>query len=847
MNVSKHVALVAALCLMGLLMPQEASGQETWRVTLIRATAGGETLCSNVSWTVTLAVGRPATQSNVCLRNVNATLTLRSQSVVLELSGNNIGFIDCIWDITDTIRGSGFISGNAVPATSLSGTARTNRPAPACRTTNQVTGSFQAQRIGGAPVPAPAPAPAPAPQPAPAPINPTVQAFVGTVTVARPGQLPVGVRANMTLDSGDFIVTGAAASITLRFPDGDLALGENTGFVVHSRRFFLLTPSFAPVQNSFARITWRCIPGVDPCASIATPNTGLIFNPPARPGFGFIEDRSTFQPLAAGDTTFTLSYLQSGGLGTSVITVETGAVAIQDLRGSSEVLSAGQSRRVVSAVPAVAAPLDLDADAVADVFTYDALQGSWTMSFGDGLPAATGRWPIAWQNPRPDLGVVQGEWTIHPLDFDGNGLTDFVLHHAQAGAAFLAVHDGRGGFEYIGLNNPTDPRVAPVSVTGSRLYVVNLNGDRFSDLLWYSPRSGTVTSWISWGTTAPLRNSSIGSPRSIPFEAAGRMDWVPASLLYPMALNGDDVVDILRLDPATGEWSWAINDGGGRFSITASGHWPEVTDAVPADFNGDRRPDVLVYDSRTGAWSQAMNTGSTFSARPGGTWAPALDIVAGDLDADGDADILLYSEGSGSWSTATSEGTGDNGGRLAAAASGTWRPSWEISPADFNADGRLDFFMYYQQAGTWMKALSDGRGGFVYEEGSWAPGLSAVVARGLTQGPVPKGALREPCTSEKTLLSRQTVHNLPARVSEPFVIFVNTTSDMRNVEPVSRSIPGSRGSGFRVPPGEQSFTSVSDGLEYWVVTNSAGTCVGIYGSGSGPYGIAAPVTTAILP
>lgn len=835
-------ALLVALCLSGIigLERPEAQGGVTWRITLIRVTAGGETLCSNRSLTFRGAQGE-ANFNDVCLNGVDALVLIDARRVGMQLTGRGLRFANCRWNITTSIVGINFISGDAVPSTRMEGVATTNPRTRECNTRVAVTGSFQAQRIGGAPPPGPGPGPGlpprpgpapPPPAPPPAPVPPpgggTLANFTGTVTTTRPGGLPVPAAANAVLEPGTWVLTGPGASATLRFPDGDVALGENTGLTVFSRRFFLLTPSFHPMQGSFMRITWRCIPNIDPCASIATPNTRLAFNPPSRPDFGF--NQETSDTRAAGDTAFTLSYTQGAGLGTSAITVQTGTVALQDLQGRSELINTGQTRRVVSVVPSAAAPLDLNGDVVADVLTWDAARGSWAMQYGEASTSATGQWPSAWQDPRP--GFPQSEWTVQPGDFDGNGLTDFVAHNARAAAAFLAVNDGRSSFRYVSLS----ARV----FSGARLSVLNLNGDRLSDLLFYHPERGTTFPWINTGD--PPSWSTTG----IPF-IEGIATWAAGLNLYPMALNADDAIDVLLLNPVTGEWSWALNDGGGAFTITARGTWPGATVAAAGDFNGDRRGDALVYDARTGAWSQAMNTGTTFAVRQGGTWAPGLDVMTGDLDADGDADLLLYNSTSGDWSTAIAEGTGEAGGRFATAATGRWRPLWEVSPVHLNADGRVDFFLYYREAGTWSKAVSDGRGGFTHQEGAWAPGTAAVVVRGLTQGSIPRETIREPCASERTLQDVLTLHNLPIGIRRASVQFVNMSTEVRNVYAPSIGNPGQRVFRFTLAPGARTEEPAIYPVTHWIVTNSAGVCQAIYLSGTGPYGTAAAQTRAILP
>ena len=274
-----------------------------------------------------------------------------------------------------------------------------------------------------------------------------------------------------------------------------------------------------------------------------------------------------------------------------------------------------------------------------------------------------------------------------------------------------------------------------------RSYVLNLNGDRLSDLFWHDPATG---SWV-----VAIKDSVTVDDSSAKF-AYVRGQWSAGWDPHPLRLNDDDFVDLLLFNAASGEWSWALNDGRGGFTFPARGRWLGATEVHPGDFNGDGRWDAFLYDTRTGAWSQAINTGADFTHRTG-TWTPALDIAVGDLDADGDADLFLYDVSNGGWSSIISEGTGDAGGRLAQGATGSWRPLWEVSSADFNTDGRLDFFLYYREAGTWLRALNSGSGTFTLIEGAWDPGRIALTSQSLIQGSLPNDAAREPCTLEGEL------------------------------------------------------------------------------------------------
>lgn len=842
-----RLALLTAVILFSPAALGRASAQQVWQVTLIRVDAGGERICSNVSVTFSIPVNAAGVfVGGVCLAGVSGRLEIAGTRATLTLTGASINFAGCRWAITSAVTGSGFISNNAVPATQIRGTATTSVSA-ACNTTVAVTGSFQALCVSGAgcpapppppppplpPPPPPGPGPNPPPPPPPPPRapggNPTVGGFNGPVVITPPGGAPYLVapgNQGAGLPPGTRVAVGTTANVTLQFPNGNLALGPRTNFTVLARRFFLLTPSFLSLDGSFARITWRCVPDVHPCASIATPNTRLAFNPPLRPNFGF-DHRSAFEARAAGDVALTVRYTEAGGVGTSVITVETGTIAIQDLQGRSELINAGGVRRVVSFVPG-ATPLNLNANTTADIFAYDASKGTWTFFDVSGGTQATGEWPEQWHQACRAPAGFSCDWTVQPGDFDGDGMTDFWVHRYRDG--FLALNTGQAGFRYVPIDG-----IFPVFGT----HVVNLNGDRLSDLVTFAPhdegRFG-LAPYVNVGSRCP--RAGLCHER---FDRLGDYDvWPSGQKLYFMNLNTDEAVDLLRLDPTTGEWSWRVNSGAGNLSasfaqrITATGQWPGATDVYPGDFNGDGRGDALAFDSRTGAWFQGMNTGSTFTTRSG-TWSPALDIRIGDLDGDNDDDVFLYNSATGEWTTAISDGSGDTGGQLVAGAAGRWEPSWQISPADFNGDGRTDFLLHYREAGTWKVAFNDGNGGFTYSDGSWNAGASVIAAQRLVQGPIPNAAPSEPCSEERLL--RSAAVEFTTSTDHVVIEFVNASSEQVTVSLLSAVTPGQRTDSFTLGPGESRWRTrgLVDGARYYVVASRTGACQAIFVEGGAPY------------
>jgi hypothetical protein len=58
---------------------------------------------------------------------------------------------------------------------------------------------------------------------------------------------------------------------------------------------------------------------------------------------------------------------------------------------------------------------------------------------------------------------------------------------------------------------------------------------------------------------------------------------------------------------------------------------------------------------------------------------------------------------------------------------GAWTPGWEISPTDFNDNGRGDLVLYDPGTGEWFQAWNHASGTFTYFAGQWQAGLTIAA------------------------------------------------------------------------------------------------------------------------
>ncbi|MEO8259432.1 MAG: reprolysin-like metallopeptidase [Acidobacteriota bacterium] len=143
------------------------------------------------------------------------------------------------------------------------------------------------------------------------------------------------------------------------------------------------------------------------------------------------------------------------------------------------------------------------------------------------------------------------------------------------------------------------------------------------------------------------------------------------------------------------------------------------------DLDGDHGGDVFLYNQITGARRlELTGSGTGFNEIPG-AWDPGWQIYPANLNADGYTDFFLYDPVRGFWVQAINNG----GDGTFTTTLGNWDRSWTVVPSDLDGDGQTDLFVYNVTTGVWVKCLVDGSGGFKgYNVGNWDPGWSFNTA-----------------------------------------------------------------------------------------------------------------------
>jgi hypothetical protein len=247
---------------------------------------------------------------------------------------------------------------------------------------------------------------------------------------------------------------------------------------------------------------------------------------------------------------------------------------------------------------------------------------------------------------------------------------------------------------------------------------LRLNGDAFGDVFAYSAASG------AW---ARLLGNGAGAL------ALERLDgWSPGWIVRAARLNADALDDFVLYNQVTGAWFKAVNDGTGGFTYFGS-TWSPGWQLFVMDLDGNGLSDVLVYDPLTGAWFRGVNVGPADFVYTAGRWDPSWEVHPVEINGDGRTDLFLHNAASGTYYQAINNGVNDftcnadgRSCQLEPLTVPTWSPGWQVTPAEFNNDGRSDLFLYNPTTGAYFIGLATGMTApleaYTFQGGTWSPG-----------------------------------------------------------------------------------------------------------------------------
>jgi hypothetical protein len=295
-------------------------------------------------------------------------------------------------------------------------------------------------------------------------------------------------------------------------------------------------------------------------------------------------------------------------------------------------------------------------------------------------------------------------------DFSGDGLPDVANVNGTSSTLSVLLRQAAGGF--------AEEAGSPISVgSGPDFAVVaDFNADGRPDV--------AVANFVSGSVTVLLRQAGGGfaaDPAS-PVAMGGRLGSVAAA-----DFNGDGRTDLAALTYDNGQVVIMLRQANGGFAAEGS---PITVGANPravaaGDFNGDGLPDLAVTNLGSGTVTVLLRQAGGFvqEGAPITVGATPEGIVAGDFDNDGRPDLAVAVLGTNSVVILLRQpggGFAQEAGSPIAVGAG----ALGLATGDFNSDGRLDFAVTSNSAGSVTVLLRQATGGFA-PDGSPLPVTSA--------------------------------------------------------------------------------------------------------------------------
>jgi hypothetical protein len=212
-------------------------------------------------------------------------------------------------------------------------------------------------------------------------------------------------------------------------------------------------------------------------------------------------------------------------------------------------------RKNVCAPPGQTKFVDFDGNGLSDFVFWRASDGMWR------------RYPPPFQEP------VEVQWGLGslgdipvPQDYDGDGFTDYAVYRATTGYWYIVrSSDGQIVINHFG------------GVSGDKPIPADYDGDGSADLAVFRPSEGN---WYWW-------------PSGSPEKMVGTHWGLDGDVPLPMDYSGDGSADVAIYRQSQGAWYiWCTDTG--QYIILTFGGLPGDT-PVPADYDKDGKADLALW------------------------------------------------------------------------------------------------------------------------------------------------------------------------------------------------------------------------------------------------------------
>jgi hypothetical protein len=252
-----------------------------------------------------------------------------------------------------------------------------------------------------------------------------------------------------------------------------------------------------------------------------------------------------------------------------------------------------------------------------------------------------------------------------PLDFNGDGRTDWVVIRNTGGGA-----NGQITWFWNINNAPTPTAASAWGLASDEFISEDFDGDDKDDIAVWRPGAATVARFfILQSNGNVLRQEAFGQTGDDPSVVD---DY-----------NGDNRADLAVFRPSNGTWYYRTAANGAVTFVPwgQSGDFP-----VPGDFDGNGSADFAVQRGVSGA-GQFWIRLSTGTVQPITTFGLSSDtVVPGDYDGDGKTDIAVVRAGGGALTWYWRPSGGGANQQVTFGASATDFPV----QGDYNGDGTTD-------------------------------------------------------------------------------------------------------------------------------------------------------------